>query len=562
MRADVLRARRLSPTRPTSDGVRLGAFRRGQTGFRAGPGAPRARARPARAGLRHTLVALAIGARRYDMALREVRTGPGGGVDPVATMLRRTRNCSRGRRTAVPIAIRVRGWRCVRCACTNSAGRPRRRARRFTRPRTRPENYRSCTSTETWPLTMPGAATSPGRSSGWSGPWLTRRCSTAGSSSRGCSTRYGTGRSSRPGWRGRGCGGRPAPGPPRGDRRMSGVPPPPEFRCDVPTAELFAVLLKEPLPGGLIVRDTARQFIPGRVRRYRRQRTGGASGSRAASVTVPTTPHHDPGSRRGGAAGIGAERGVRGGGRRRRSAGDPERRHWSRAPPPWPRGSRTTRAPLRTGGRPGGPHRVAAVASARPVRVSYDRVTVRNGRLAREFQELKVRRLARGRPRLEKLARALEQAHGVRPVLQTKMVRARALLRQMGSESLIRNLDLGRAVAVIALDEGRVALLRDGEARQLPVTPGAGEHAVRHGLAEWFGSRGRPTSCCSAARRCRSSGPASRYGSPAGSAAGSSPGAGARSSGCPSTTSPARCAPQSCATPPRSRPSAWPPAPP
>ena len=107
----------------------------------------------------------------------------------------------------------------------------------------------------------------------------------------------------------------------------------------------------------------------------------------------------------------------------------------------------------------------------------------------REFQELKVRRLAQGRPRLEELALALEQVDGVRPVLQTKLVRARSLLRQMGQERIIRNLDSGRAVAVIALDGEAVALLGDGEDRRLPVTAGAGEQAVRHGLAEWFGSK-------------------------------------------------------------------------
>ena len=59
----------------------------------------------------------------------------------------------------------------------------------------------------------------------------------------------------------------------------------------------------------------------------------------------------------------------------------------------------------------------------------------------------------------------------------------------MGQESVIRDLDSGRAVAVIALDEGRVALLKDGAVRRLPVTPGSGEQAVRHGLAEWLGSK-------------------------------------------------------------------------
>ncbi len=119
----------------------------------------------------------------------------------------------------------------------------------------------------------------------------------------------------------------------------------------------------------------------------------------------------------------------------------------------------------------------------------YDRVTVRSGGLAREFQELKVRRVARGRPRLEELAQALEQREGLRPILQTKLTRAGTLLGQMGQERIIRNLDSGRAVAVLALDGGSVALAGAGEEQRLPVTAGSGEQAVRHALAEWFGSR-------------------------------------------------------------------------
>jgi polyphosphate kinase len=114
---------------------------------------------------------------------------------------------------------------------------------------------------------------------------------------------------------------------------------------------------------------------------------------------------------------------------------------------------------------------------------------VRNGALARGFQELKVRRTRTGPPRLEAIARSLEQAHGLRPALQSKLGRARELLRQMARESAARNLDLGRAVAVIVVDDGRVALLGEGDAVELPVTPGAGELAVRHGLSEWFGTR-------------------------------------------------------------------------
>ena len=42
---------------------------------------------PLSPGLRHSLVALAIGARRYDLALREVRPTGGAGADPVSAVL-------------------------------------------------------------------------------------------------------------------------------------------------------------------------------------------------------------------------------------------------------------------------------------------------------------------------------------------------------------------------------------------------------------------------------------------------------------------------------------------
>ena len=270
---------------------------------------------------------------------------------------------------------------------------------------------------------------------------------------------------------------------------MSGVPPPAEFRCDVPTAELLAALLTEPLPGGLIVRDTARQLyrdvyvdtgdnalaargIACRVRYGADDRRIITLGLAKAGLPV-SGPSEVFEAEAGGVDLPAILNGDTGPARRLRGLVDPARLE--------PRFELEVDRVVRTASRPWHlPGRFAFL---------YDRVAVRNGRLTREFQELKVRRLARGRPRLEELARALEQAHGLRPVLQTKMVRARALLRQMDRERVIRNLDLGRAVVVIALDEGRVALLRDGDARQLPVTPGAGEHAVRHGLAEWFGTR-------------------------------------------------------------------------
>ncbi|MGH7515259.1 MAG: polyphosphate kinase 1 [Gemmatimonadales bacterium] len=267
------------------------------------------------------------------------------------------------------------------------------------------------------------------------------------------------------------------------------MPPAAEFRCDVPTAELLAALAAEPLPLGLrqlraerrLYRDVyvdtsdnalATRGITCRIR-Y------GADDRRTLALGVAEPGLPVPGAQEvyvADAAEVDLPAIVRGDSepaRRLRGVIDPGRLE--------PRFELEVERLVRTAGRPWPlPGRFAFM---------YDQVTVRNGALARDFRELKVRRLRGGGPRLEAVARALEQARGLRPVLQTKMARARELLRQMGRESVARNLDLGRAVAVIALEDGSVAVFGEGPDRQLPVMPGAGEHAVRHGLAEWFGTR-------------------------------------------------------------------------
>jgi polyphosphate kinase len=262
----------------------------------------------------------------------------------------------------------------------------------------------------------------------------------------------------------------------------------PEFRCDLPTAELFGRLVTGPLPRSLVVRgvewrlhhdvylDTAdgalaRRGIACRIRSGGDERRSIALGigqpdlpasglsqlfeaeTRAADIPAILAGDSEPA-------------------RRLRELVDPARLE-SRLDLEIERvvriGSRAWRLPGRFG-------------------FLYDRVTVRRGRLTREFRELKVRRLSPGGPSLEQLARELEQVHGLRPMLQTKLMRAQALLRQMDRESVIRDLDSGRSIALIVLDEGQVALVRDGDAEQFPISEGAGEQAARHGLAEWFGT--------------------------------------------------------------------------
>jgi polyphosphate kinase len=262
----------------------------------------------------------------------------------------------------------------------------------------------------------------------------------------------------------------------------------PEFRCDLPTAELFARLVTGPLPHGLVVRgvewglnrdvylDTAdgalsRRGIACRIRSGNERRNislgigqpdlpaSGPSQLFEAETRAPDIPTILAGDTEPA--------------RRLRELVDPARLE-SRLDLEIERvvriGSRAWRLPGRFG-------------------LLYDRVTLRRGRLTREFRELKVRRLSPGGPSLEQLARELEQVHGLRPMLQTKLMRARAMLRQMDRESLIRDLESGRSIALIVLDEGQVALVREADGEQFPISEGAGERAVRHGLAEWFGTQ-------------------------------------------------------------------------
>ena len=126
VRADVLRARRLKPT--SADVGMAYAW----SLFRAGaPDSALAQARRALAldplapGLRHELVALAIGARRYDVALREVRpTLAGGSVDPVSVVLEAYAQLLSGQ--AARCAERDQGpWVAVRAMCLHQLGRTR-----------------------------------------------------------------------------------------------------------------------------------------------------------------------------------------------------------------------------------------------------------------------------------------------------------------------------------------------------------------------------------------------------------------------------------------------------
>jgi serine/threonine-protein kinase len=124
VRADVDRARRLMPN--SADIAMAYAwtlFRSGKMGLAIAAARRALALDPLAPGLRHSVVALAIGARRYDVALREVRPElAGGAVDPVSVILQAYAQLLSGK--AAECADRDLGpWVAVRAMCLHQIGR-------------------------------------------------------------------------------------------------------------------------------------------------------------------------------------------------------------------------------------------------------------------------------------------------------------------------------------------------------------------------------------------------------------------------------------------------------
>lgn len=118
----------------------------------------------------------------------------------------------------------------------------------------------------------------------------------------------------------------------------------------------------------------------------------------------------------------------------------------------------------------------------------YDACTVRHGGVTRNFEELQVRRLAAGGPRLTQIAESLQRLHGLRPLMIPRHERAAAQAEVMAAEVASRMYSAETAVVLLALDEGRVAFLPHEGGHALPVAKGSGEEAVRHLLRDVTGS--------------------------------------------------------------------------
>jgi len=185
------------------------------------------------------------------------------------------------------------------------------------------------------------------------------------------------------------------------------MPRPAEFRCDVATPELLAALLADALPLDLVVRnlerslyrdvyvDTPDKALAGRGIACRIRYGADDRRTLTLGLAEPGVPLSGPSEQFEADAGaldlpeiLAADTEPA---RRLRGLVDPARLE--------PRLELQIDRVTRTATRPWHlPGRVAFL---------YDRVTVRSGPLTREFQELKVRRLSPGRPRLEELARGV-----------------------------------------------------------------------------------------------------------------------------------------------------------
>src|SRR5207253_5000292 len=115
-------------------------------------------------------------------------------------------------------------------------------------------------------------------------------------------------------------------------------------------------------------------------------------------------------------------------------------------------------------------------------------VTVRSHHLAQKFQELKLRAVRAGRPRLDRLAQAFQERYGLRPLLVGKQERADKLLRELEAEGLADVTRGGREVAVIAVQAGALAMLAEADSFTLPLRRGSGEEGCRDELRASFGS--------------------------------------------------------------------------
>jgi polyphosphate kinase len=125
----------------------------------------------------------------------------------------------------------------------------------------------------------------------------------------------------------------------------------------------------------------------------------------------------------------------------------------------------------------------------RPAEVACDAITVRNGEVKARLEEIELR-LPPGADADHPVAAALRHAHGMRRVSEDRLERARHALQERELDRMEASVRAARRVAVVAVEDGRIALRRERTALRIPAGDGGGEDSARRVLRDCFGHNG------------------------------------------------------------------------
>ncbi|GBD33715.1 Polyphosphate kinase [bacterium HR33] len=118
----------------------------------------------------------------------------------------------------------------------------------------------------------------------------------------------------------------------------------------------------------------------------------------------------------------------------------------------------------------------------------YDSVKVQARSDSAEFHELTVEQRWCRRETLYRFGTALEAAHGLHRIAVSRLEWAERQLQEVESARLAREVQGEKAVTVIGLQGGRIALVRGEDGLRLPRGSGGGEEACREMMRRFFGS--------------------------------------------------------------------------
>jgi polyphosphate kinase len=117
-----------------------------------------------------------------------------------------------------------------------------------------------------------------------------------------------------------------------------------------------------------------------------------------------------------------------------------------------------------------------------------DTATLRSGDVSHMFREVILRSRAKRLVPLDRIGQALGERYGLRPLFVDRITRAEQALETLESAKLAEEFQQDREIAVLVVDEGRVALARQESDFRLPVKKGTGEAACRELLRSVLGS--------------------------------------------------------------------------